>query len=424
MDYKSLSDDDLLALLKAKETEYSQLNSLQNAAKTALNSLYGACGNKHFRYFNSSIAEGITQTGQVIIQYISNSINSFLGKQLNMQGTDFIIANDTDSAYIELVALVEKVCGDIPPAKIVDFIDKFSAKFLMPFIDSEFVRLSDYLNFVGNHISMKREVIADKAIWRGKKNYVIQVWDNEGVRYSEPDLKCVGVEAVRSSTPKIAKDALKVGYDILLNGTQEALLQHVKDFKETFMKAEMVRVAFPRGVSDMDKWFDKHTMWKVGTPIHVKACISYNHLLDKTGLGKTHVAIHNGNKIKFIYLKEPNPTGNNCIAFIDELPAGFGLNSYIDMNTQFDKVFLSPLKSFAELVGWDVVKVSRLDDLFSDEPLITHVDVPVTIAPEKTVSTPVIAKRKPENRTPNEPKAYAPKPSRIKKKPDLTSLFE
>lgn len=430
-EYENMTVSELKARLAMLKNEISTYDAMQNAFKIALNSLYGAQANAHFRYYDPNIAEGITLTGQCVIRFISNRLNDFMNKTLKTEGVDYVCANDTDSGYLVLNQLVKKVCpDDMPIQKKVDFVDRFSEKFIQPFLDQEFAKLADYLNCYENRFSMKREVITDKAIWRGKKNYIMQVWDNEGVRYQKPQLKAMGVETARSSTPKIVKEHLTKGYDILLNGTQDDLIKHVADFKTYFMKAPFAEIAFPRGVSDMDKWMDSVTMWKIGTPIHVKAAIMYNNLLGKYNLNSKFPEIRNGDKIRFIYLKEPNPTMNNAVAFFESIQAEFGLDEYVDRELQWDKAFLSPLKSFSNLVNMDTSKVIRLDAFFSDDDAVTTVALPTPVyhnpvieAKNERQQAVVKTERVSTNNVSVAPKA--PKQKAVKKaKPTLTSFFE
>ncbi len=373
IDYSSLSNTELLNLYEKYKIEVSNKDSIQYALKIALNALYGACGNEFFRYFDINIAEGITKTGQTVIQFINNSINNFLNQKLKTTNVDYVIANDTDSAYIELERLVNLICPpDMDVQKKVDFIDKFVKTYLQPYIASEFERLANYLNCRKNTFSMKREIIADTAIWRGKKNYIMNVYDAEGVRYMNSELKVVGVESVRSSTPPICKTALEDCYRIMLNETDNnKLIEYVKTFKKTFMNAPISDIAYPRSISDIDKW-ECETGWLNGTPIHVKAAIVYNRLLKKFKLVGKYELIKNKNKIKFIYLKTPNYTFNNAIAFFDEIPKEFELDEYVDRELQFEKSFYNPVKSFAELIGFTMEKQKTLNDIFVDD--FTQID--------------------------------------------------
>lgn len=366
MDIRSLSNKDLLDLYDQKKNEEAVYSAKQQAYKIALNSLYGASANRFFRYNNRSISEGITMTGQLIIRFISNQLNAHLNTLFKTQDEDYIIFNDTDSAGLNLKRIVDKMFSDQSDTqKIVNFLDKFIKVHIDPLLESEFARLADYLNVYENMLSMKREVIADRGLWRGKKHYILQVWDKEGIRYNSSKLKMMGIETAKSSTPKIVRGSLEAAIRIILNQTESDLQDYVKTFKKQFWDADAASIAFPRGVSDIDKWVDTDGKLKKGVPIHSRGSILYNRLIKKMQIESTHPAIKNGDKIKFLYLKAQNPTHSNVIAFIDVLPSEFGLDEFIDRDTQFEKTFLDPLKSFASIVGWSTEETNSIDSYFS-----------------------------------------------------------
>lgn len=352
--------------LKALRSEEATFDARQQALKIALNSLYGASANQYFRYNNRDIAEGITLTGQLIIRYISNQINEFLNETFKTKKIDYVIFNDTDSAGLNLRILVDNLFKDQSDTqKIVNFLDKFVNTHLNPFIDKKYAELVEYLNAYENMISMKREVIADRGLWRGKKNYILQVWDKEGIRYQNSKLKMMGIETAKSSTPKIVRGSLEKALRLILNKTEAEVQSYVKQFHRQFMDASLDQIAFPRGVSDLDKWIDDSGNPIKGTPIHVKGSILYNKLLKKHQIESTHASIKNGDKIKFAYLKKQNPTRFNVISFHDQLPKEFDLDQYIDREMQYEKTFLDPLKSFTDIVGWSTEEVFTLDQFFS-----------------------------------------------------------
>jgi DNA polymerase elongation subunit (family B) len=349
----------------AKRSEEATYDAKQMAYKIALNSLFGASANQYFRFNNTDIAEGITMTGQLVIRFISNRLNAHLNEMFKTSNFDYVIFNDTDSAGLNLKYLVDKMFPDQSDIqKIVNFLDAFVKTHIDPFLEKEFARLAEYLNAYKNMLVMKREVIADRGLWRGKKHYILQVWDKEGIRYTKPKLKMMGIETAKSSTPKIVRGSLEQAIKILLNGTEVDLQAYVKEFKKQFFEAPAQDIAFPRGVSDMDKWIDGATI-KKGAPIHVKGCILYNRLLKKHQVTSTNPAIKNGDKIKFLYLVKQNPTQSNVVSFIDHLPEQFGLNDYIDRQTQFEKTFYEPLKSLSVIAGWNPERVTTIDQWFT-----------------------------------------------------------
>ncbi|WEM34297.1 DNA polymerase [Xanthomonas phage X1] len=347
--------------------EYLRLDNLiaaadatQGAMKVLANSGYGASANKGFRYFNVSIAEGITLTGQLGIQYIGNMMNKYLNKKFGTE-KDYVITSDTDSAYIQL----ENLPSDPKNIqKSVDEIDDFLEKEFTPFINAAYQKLSDRLGAKKNLLDMKREAIADVGIFRGKKNYVLRVWDNEHVRYHEPVLKMTGIETARSDKPMMVRKKLESDLEILLTGTQEQLLTSIDSFKKEFYNAPIENIASPKGVKDLTKWIGDSGELLPKAPYHVRAAYAHNTLIIEKGLQKTVERIKNGNKVRLMALKAINPCRCSNIAFNGTLPEGFDLHEYLDKDKQWNATYITPLKSFTEILGWKTEKVSSLESLF------------------------------------------------------------
>jgi len=211
---------------------------------------------------------------------------------------------------------------------------------------------------------MKRESIADRGVWTAKKRYCLNVYDSEGVRYKEPKLKIMGVEVQRSSTPKICRDSLKECIKIILTGTEEDLISHIEEVKEKFYKSTPEQIAFPRGVSDVKKYTDSIQLPAKGTPIAVKGAIRYNNALSKYGIENKYTKITNGDKVKFLHLKVPNTIGDKVLSFPASIPKEFGIDKYVDYDTQFEKAFLDPLDTILNAIGWKHEKTSNLDGFF------------------------------------------------------------
>jgi DNA polymerase elongation subunit (family B) len=336
-----------------------------------LNSAYGAIGNEYFRYYDTDLAEAVTLSGQLNIRWIERALNKYLNETLKTTDLDYIIASDTDSIYLCLDSLVKKVMkNETDVNKIVDFLDKSVNKVVEPFIEDKYKELSQLMNCAGNYMHMKREVIASKGIWTAKKRYMLNVWDSEGVRYKEVKLKIKGIETTRSSTPQIVRTKLKRAIDIIMNGDQEKLIDYVADFKKTFFSLPAEDVAFPRSVNGMKEYYDPSTIYRKSTPIAVKGALLHNHHIRKLKLEKKYKLITDGDKIKFVYLKAPNPVGgpsgkDQVITFLNSLPIELDLNRYIDYDMQFEKTFLDPLKNILGVIGWTVEKQNTLEDYFA-----------------------------------------------------------
>ena len=267
--------------------------------------------------------------------------------------------------YVTLSLLVERYFGTITDKnKIVDAIDKFCRDKVEPFIEQSYQRLADYMGAYQQRMVMKREVIADKGIWTAKKRYVLSVWDSEGVRYEKPDIKIMGIEAVRSSTPASCRKRIMDSMKIIMNGSNDELLDYIDEFREDFMGAEVAEIAFPRTVKGIDKYSHSVYSYIKGTPIHVKAVIAYNELIKQHGLEKRYPLIKNGEKIKFTYLKVPNPTRDRVIGFLNDLPSEFEFGEYINYDMQFEKAYLEPLKAVLAVVNWDYERIANLESFF------------------------------------------------------------
>ena len=345
--------------------EVSRLNNMQMARKIQLNSAYGALGNQYFRFYDERQATAITTGGQLSIRWVQSDVNRYLNKTLKTEDKDYIIAADTDSIYICLDDLVKNIFKDTSDKeKVIKFLDKVCDTKIQECINDSFTNLRTYMNSFQQKMNMSREVLADKAVWTGKKHYIMNVHNSEGVQYAEPKLKVMGMESVKSSTPAVCRERLKKSYKILMEGTEDEMIDFIEQFKEQFNTLPPEDVAFPRSVKGIDKYSDSVMRYKKGTPIHVKGTIIHNTLLKKKKLTNTHQLIQEGEKIKFSYLKEPNPAGDTVISMGTILPPEFGLHEYIDYNMQFSKSFLEPLKSILNCVGWDHEKRNTIEDFF------------------------------------------------------------
>jgi len=346
--------------------DISKFNNIQMARKIQLNSAYGAIGNQYFRYYKLANAEAITLSGQVSIRWIENKMNAYLNNLLKTEDVDYVIASDTDSIYLNLGPLVTKFfsnrIGD--KAAIVSILNKVCQEKLEPFIECSYKELADYVSAYDQKMIMKRENIADKGIWTAKKRYILNVWDSEGVRYAEPKLKMMGIEAVKSSTPAPCRNKIKEALNIIMTQTEEDVIRFIDKFKEEFFSMPPEDIAFPRSVNGLTKWSDPVTLYKKSCPIHVRGALLYNFQLKKRKLTYKYPLIQEGEKIKFCYLQKPNTVGENVISFISNFPTEIDIHKNVDYKLQFEKSFLYPLKIILDAIGWKTEKEVNLEFLF------------------------------------------------------------
>jgi len=346
--------------------EIARCNNIQMAKKISLNSAYGAIGNEHFRYYKTANAEAITLSGQVSIRWIENKMNGYLNKLLSTDKEDYVIASDTDSIYLNLGPLVNKFFASksSDKAAIVSLLNKICEEKLEPFIEKSYQELATYVSAYEQKMSMKRENIADRGIWTAKKRYILNVWDSEGVRYKEPKMKIMGLETARSSTPAYFRDKLYAAFQIIISKNNDELITFINGVRSETKERPYDEVAFPRGVNNLSKYRHPKDIYSKGTPIHVRGALLYNWYVKKYEVEHKHPFIQEGEKIKFMYLKTPNPIHENCISFFGELPKEFGIEKYVDYQTQFEKSFLEPLKNVLQCIGWTHEKVITIGSFF------------------------------------------------------------
>lgn len=340
----------------------SAAENQQKVRKVNLNSAYGAIGSAYFRFYDMDLAEAVTVTGQMVIRWIANDINKYLNAQFKTKH-DYVVASDTDSVYVDVTKVVEVITAQsasIDRIGIVNALDTFSKKKIQPLIDQAFVNIATYLNVAVPCMSMVRDVIADNGIWTGKKHYAMNVYDSEGVRYKEPKLLVHGLEVVKSSTPAICRAHMKKVLSMIVKGaTQDEIWNYVESCRAEFYSAPFEDVGKPSGVNGLEK-YGKGTTAK-SIPYHVKGALAFNDHLVRTKLLQNNEPIREGEKIKTVYLREENPFRSHVMAAPFGCPAEWEIEKFIDYDTQYEKVFLHPIRNILECAG---MSAERQPDLF------------------------------------------------------------
>lgn len=375
LNYRKTAKSEMLKLdqeyQKSKSPELSEkiaaLNAKQNAAKVLSNSLYGALGNFGFRYFDANIAEGITLTGQVSIIHTNTKTNDYLNKILKTN-KDYCITIDTDSGYFNMDPLVNAFMPNKSIDTTVKVLSQFCEDKIQPVIQSAIDQMYDRCNCSNKVMAMKREAIASKSVFLQKKRYAMMVHNSEGVDYSPYKLKIMGMDIIKSSTPIKVREMLK---DILVTvfiKDNDELINHISQKRDEFMKLDIDDIAFPRGVTEIDKYVIAHSPgYAKKTPINVRASILYNKYANMTD----NILIENGDKIRYIYLKEPNTLHENVIgwpsshSYPKHIPFLANLiENYADKETMWNKTFMQPVKGITDAIGWKTEHIATLEDLF------------------------------------------------------------
>jgi DNA polymerase elongation subunit (family B) len=362
-EYENEKDPNKLYEIEKRIAKY---NNIQLAKKVSLNSAYGALGSQYFRFYDLRMALGVTTAGQLSIRWIENKINAYMNKLLATENKDYVIASDTDSIYLRMGELVDKFIKDTSDKqKVISLMDKICEEKIQPYIDKSYNELAEYVHAYDQKMQMKREGLSDKGIWTAKKRYILNVYNNEGVQYKEPQMKVMGLEMIKSSTPSAIREKMKEAIQLMVNGTQDDILNFIENFRKEFKTLPVEEISFPRGLNGLNTYSDAATLYKKGTPIHVKGAILYNHNLKQKNLTKKYQLIQEGEKVKFTYLKMPNPFKDTVISYPSRLPKEFELQEYIDYDMQFDKAFLEPIKVILDCMGWKTERTSSIEDFFS-----------------------------------------------------------
>jgi DNA polymerase elongation subunit (family B) len=360
-EYEHSKDANLLPRIAA-------LKIRQSVKKILANSLYGCLGNPAFIYSSPELATAVTVTGQVIIRTAENCMNGYIRHLTKDNDKDYVLAVDTDSVYLNLDDIITQIQQKTQITDITDFVDKICEQKIQPELKKEMDLLTKTLNCSENKIFFKREAIASAGMFIAKKRYALLVQDLEGIRFEEPKLKIMGLETARSSTPAIVRKKLKDCIKIILTKTPEELRQYVNEFYDEFMILPISDVAAPRGVKGINKYSDNTKIYQTGTPIATKAALLYNSYSKKIGIDKQYAAIKENDKMKFVFVKVPNPYGmagkDAVMGFINSPPKEFNLEKYIDRKKQFEKTFGEPLDNILQAINWKLNAEVSLESFF------------------------------------------------------------
>lgn len=360
-DIDIMTKEELEEYIKIAEEQEHKFDKKQHAVKILLNSLYGALGTPYFRFFNIHCAEAITLTGQATTAQSYKMFNDFLQNLLG-DDKDRIAASDTDSAYVDLTDLIEKLYGkDAEVSEVIDKVTKLCDTKFADMLEECFDKFAHNINSMRNAIDMKREAIGS-AVFVAKKNYVMQVYDNEGVRYATPQQKITGLEAIKSSTPKFFQEKLKEGYKLLFQGDESKIHKFVSDVYTEAMKLTPDDVAGVSTANNIETFDNGDGTYKKGTPKHIKGALAYNRLIKNSDI---YQPINSGDKVYVIQLKEPNPLNTPVLAYNERFPSDLLDEKYVDKELDYEKYFIKPISRPLDILQWKPKHEVSLDDLFA-----------------------------------------------------------
>lgn len=361
-DLTKMSNSELLEYLDLCKTEAHLADKKQHSLKVLMNSLYGALGTPYFRMYDVHMAEGITLSGQAVVAESYKMFNNYLNTKLGTN-SDYVVASDTDSCYIDLSAFVKSVVpADLPHEKKVDAVCKICDQHFSKMLNATFATFAERTNAWRNAIDMKRESVASSC-FVAKKNYVMNVYDNEGTRYAVPKQKITGLEAIKAATPEFFREKLKDGYSFVFGKTEAEVQKFVLDVYSEYMNLPVDRIAGTTTVNDIQKFQDGEG-YLPGTPSHVRASIAYNNLVDRSGQAGALSKIRSGDKVKIVPLKKQNPIRENFFCYPEAFPTTLMNEKFIDREGNYQKYFVAPFKRVLDVVKWKHESVPSLDDLF------------------------------------------------------------
>jgi len=355
------------------EALITKYNNLQASKKIQLNSAFGAVGNQYFRFFDVRLAEAITTSARLSVQFIQKRLNEFINKRTGQTNGDYVIASDTDSVYVTFKAIVDaaytaeqqKAMG---PGKIIEHLDKICEKVVAPKVKEFCQELADYTNAYEQKLEMKREALVDRAIWVKKKHYMLNIYNMEGVQYAKPKLKITGMAAIKSSTPGACRKAAKEAFELIINGgTIKELRDFNENFRKEFFNLPVQDIAAPLGMHGLEKYDGSNSteiIFRNKTPAHVKGAIVFNRWLIRKDLTRKYQSIKEGEKLKYVYLKEPNKLQSDVVSFTTVIPKEFEVDDRIDYEAMFNKNYLVQIERVTEAIGWELEERGSLEHLF------------------------------------------------------------
>ena len=360
------------------QEKYAFYKKRQLVQKILLNSLYGVLGLPAFRFYDIDNAEAVTTTGQTVIKSTADMVNIKYNKELNTPGAHSNIYIDTDSVFFSAVPLLNHripTWRDNDQNTIAGFVNDIASE-VQDYLNNFYNILSEKVFNVDpkkHRFEIKKEYVAKAGIWIAKKRYAQWIISDNGVPVDKLDVK--GLDVKRSSFPKAFQKVMgDVLIDILRGKTEEEITDYIVTFKKDMVNRDTVDLAKNSSVKNLSKFRPKTKKGETqlfqfvkGAPAHVKAAITYNDLLKHFNAPFKYEPMKDGDKIKWIYLKD-NPLGLDGVAFwghSDPPEIENFVKTYTDHNKIFERELKGKLQDFYDAIGWgDIMSEQKTAEKF------------------------------------------------------------
>ena len=367
---------------KIKENDYviEQKDIMQYTIKILINSAYGAINSRMNPLGDDDIGNAICSMGSRSIQQMNAFAREFVEAKRKELGTTseinwdrVVVFNDTDSLGIDFSGVgIKMFDGDRVTDEGYALVQEAD-----DFFSTEFPRW--YEEKTNSHnccLYFKREKICDGGLYltklnnadeAAKKNYVLHILDNEGVKH--PKFKYTGVKFARSVMPANLKEmGKKIVENMMLTQDRQSTDIMINQLYKDYCEMNPTEKAETKRCNNMDKYENlrveevvqgKHVKYltydnygkKIVIPGHIRVAQNYNKVIKEKGINKLQ-EIKGGDVVKIVPVEKDNEWGIDKICFLDEWPGEFDELFKIDNKTGFEKIIYEELRRYYQTMGW------------------------------------------------------------------------
>ena len=279
--------------------------------------------------------------------------------------TNYCTYSDTDSIYMHAEPLLRHRHSNFDEMNAEekdDALENIAMEYESVVTKSYDKLAKDVFRSNEHRLEMKTECVIRSAYFRATRRYAQWITKQEGIKNETLDVK--GLEFKKANFPPVlGKFFKKALIDVLKGATQAEIDGRLKIFKKQILDGSipLTELGNPQAVKKLNKYTarkaragEMFSVMEKGAPAAVKATVVYNDLLRFWGLHKNHASISQGDKVKWIYLKQ-NPYQVNAIAFLEwDLPEKMRtfIEQYADRKKIFESILLNKLEGFYNDLGW------------------------------------------------------------------------